>query len=164
MARTTISIPDDLKKRMDKVSEPVNWSQVAASAFEAKLGDIASRKEKKNMQDVIQRLRASKLQGQTRLAKEAFESGVEWAKSGAEWSEIEGIVEYANHHEAWVGVPDHWGWPGVLLAAATGEREFDRGDYDLFVEDIGPVHDDIEWAQGFCSGVASVYESVKDQV
>lgn len=35
MARTTISIPDDLKKRMDQLEERVNWSRVAALAFES---------------------------------------------------------------------------------------------------------------------------------
>lgn len=37
MARTTISIPDTLKRRMDRMKEPVNWSEVAAEAFTAHL-------------------------------------------------------------------------------------------------------------------------------
>ena len=58
--RQTVSIPIVLKQRMDKVAEPVNWSAEAGRAFEAKLAEISSRKEKQNMADVIQRLRASK--------------------------------------------------------------------------------------------------------
>lgn len=37
MARTTISIPDDLKKRMDRVKGPINWSAIAAEAFAKKV-------------------------------------------------------------------------------------------------------------------------------
>jgi hypothetical protein len=58
--RTTISISADLKRRIDKAGEDVNWSAIAARAFESKLADIAAKKEKKNMDDVIQRLRASR--------------------------------------------------------------------------------------------------------
>jgi len=52
------SIPDELKKRMDRVKEPVNWSSLAADAFELKLGEIARRQEEKTLEEVIARLRA----------------------------------------------------------------------------------------------------------
>jgi hypothetical protein len=49
-----IWVPDDLKRRMDKVKKAgVNWSQVASRAFEVKLGEIAAQKEKKAMSDVV---------------------------------------------------------------------------------------------------------------
>ena len=54
-----ISVPRDLKARMDKVSASVNWSQVAAQAFEAKLLELESKKEVSGMDDVIARLRAA---------------------------------------------------------------------------------------------------------
>jgi hypothetical protein len=47
--RTTITVPADLKRRMDAVTEEVNWSALAASAFEAKLTEIAKKKEAKKM-------------------------------------------------------------------------------------------------------------------
>jgi hypothetical protein len=47
--RTTITVPADLKRRMDAVKEEVNWSALAASAFEAKLAEIAKKKEIKKM-------------------------------------------------------------------------------------------------------------------
>lgn len=40
--RTTISIPADLRRRMCKVKEDVNWSALACVAFEAKLLEIAN--------------------------------------------------------------------------------------------------------------------------
>ncbi|MHC4179286.1 MAG: hypothetical protein ACYSWU_17370 [Planctomycetota bacterium] len=39
---TSISVPPDLKRRMDKVKEPVNWSAVACQAFEQKLAEISA--------------------------------------------------------------------------------------------------------------------------
>src|SRR5437879_3439244 len=47
--RTTITVPADLKRRMDAVDEEINWSALAASAFEAKLAEIAKKKELKKM-------------------------------------------------------------------------------------------------------------------
>jgi len=42
MARTTISLPDKLKKRMAKVEDQVNWSSTAAEAFYEKLEQLES--------------------------------------------------------------------------------------------------------------------------
>jgi hypothetical protein len=40
-ARTTITVPADLKARMEAVGEPVNWSAIACQAFEQGLAKIA---------------------------------------------------------------------------------------------------------------------------
>ena len=47
MARTTISLPDELKARMDSISERVNWSEVAADAFKARLTEIENTRDVK---------------------------------------------------------------------------------------------------------------------
>jgi hypothetical protein len=51
--RTTITIPQDLKERMDALEVEVNWSAVAARAFEEKLAEIGSNKERQVMSDFI---------------------------------------------------------------------------------------------------------------
>jgi hypothetical protein len=38
--RTTITVPAELKARMNAVDEKVNWSAVASQAFEQKLDEI----------------------------------------------------------------------------------------------------------------------------
>src|ERR1035441_5723797 len=88
MARTTISISDDLKKRMDRIKEPVNWSAVAAQAFELKLGEIAHHRKEKTMEHVIERLRASKIQSGSNAEKQGREVGIGWAKEAAEFNEL----------------------------------------------------------------------------
>lgn len=40
MSRTSVSIPEDLRRRMTAAGKSVNWSQVASMAFEKKLSEI----------------------------------------------------------------------------------------------------------------------------
>ena len=59
MAKMTIYVPDDLKRRMDEF-DGVNWSPLAYHAFESEVDRThQSRGELKTMDDVITRLRAS---------------------------------------------------------------------------------------------------------
>jgi hypothetical protein len=94
--RTTISVPASLKRQMDRVKEPVNWSALAAIAFEQKLAEIANKKERKTMDDVISRLRASKRHSDSEAFKIGFEAGQEWAKSTAEARELERLADFAE--------------------------------------------------------------------
>lgn len=91
--RMNISVSDELKARMDRVKEDVNWSALACRAFEAKLGEIAARKEKKNMQDVIERLKASKIESQGEISAEGRRDGEAWARDHAEYSELREIAK-----------------------------------------------------------------------
>jgi len=45
--RMNISVPDGLRKRMDKLKQDVNWSALACGAFESHLAEVAAR-EKEN--------------------------------------------------------------------------------------------------------------------
>jgi hypothetical protein len=59
MAKLNLYVPDDLKARMDAVSDNVNWSEVARPAFQAAVANYEHRKGR-NMTTAIERLRASK--------------------------------------------------------------------------------------------------------
>jgi hypothetical protein len=61
--RTTISIPLDLKRRMDEVDGQVNWSAVAAKAFEAHIAYLETDGKK------INELRSELKQLQAKLDK-----------------------------------------------------------------------------------------------
>ena len=93
VVRTTISIPADLKRQMDKVKS-ANWSAIAYRAFEVEIGAITQTKEKKTMDDVISRLRASKMANDSELFKEGFAAGSLWAKDFAEASELEHLSAF----------------------------------------------------------------------
>ena len=49
------------KERMNAAGKGTNWSAVACRAFEARLAEIAAAKKKKDIEDVVQRLRGSRL-------------------------------------------------------------------------------------------------------
>lgn len=175
--RTTVSIPSDLKARMDAVTEPVNWSSVAARAFEEKLAEIASRKQEKNMSDVMQRLRASKLRGQDERTKAGHTAGVAWARSSAEVSQLESLSAFLERLD---GEPsgrdeffsDYYG----SSAFSTAERLFkkievneyeknDRGAAAAFWKDVaGEEKLDDAFLRGFAEGVESFWVEVRDQL
>lgn len=83
--RTTISVPRDLKRQMDAVKQPVNWSALACRAFEEKLADIATKKEEKTMFDIIQRLRATK---PDLIYQQGHADGRRWASERAECEDL----------------------------------------------------------------------------
>src|SRR5262245_6618214 len=78
--RTTISIPQGLKDRMDAVGEQVNWSAVAARAFEEKVLEISLR-EKRTMdkQDVIRRMQLAAEREEEEDRAAGLAAGREWA-------------------------------------------------------------------------------------
>ncbi len=51
MAAITLSVPDDLKKRMDSV-DWVNWSSVARKAFVERLSDVEELEAKKKVAEI----------------------------------------------------------------------------------------------------------------
>lgn len=69
-SRTTISFPVKLKARMEACEEPMNWSQVAARAFEIRLAEIAFAKEGRAMKKTVFQLRLESL-----LNAESMENG-----------------------------------------------------------------------------------------
>ena len=82
VVRTNISLPRELKARMDKV-QGVNWSAVASEAFERKLLELASKKEAKGMDEVIARWKAAAQLEANRDYQEGRELGEKWAKDKA---------------------------------------------------------------------------------
>lgn len=83
--RTTISVPRELKRRMDAVKETVNWSAIACRAFEEKLAEIATKKEEKTTFDIIQRLRATK---PDLIYQQGQADGRRWASEQAEYEDL----------------------------------------------------------------------------
>jgi hypothetical protein len=165
--RTTVTIPPDLKKRMDAVKEDVNWSAVASHAFEEKLIEIASRKGKQDMNDVIQRLRASKGRCEDKHFKEGETAGRKWAKERAEVDELERL--------------DAWDWNRVFDAECPSaaavhfyyklhpERGRDiRAANDFWSNQLGEYGDtlleDPMFLKGFVNGALDVWHEVKDKL
>jgi predicted CopG family antitoxin len=174
--RTTISVPADLRKRMDKVKEPVNWSALACSAFEQKLGEIASKKEKKSMSDVIARLKASKQASDSVVYREGFEAGEDWAKQYAEAAELRRL----DHFKKRIETEPVYGWQWFFSEESDDNSRFSTADLlaneitgdsmtaaEFWESAVGPDDArlaDKEFLRGFAEGAASIWDSVKNQI
>lgn len=173
--RTTISIPQDLKTRMDKAGEEVNWSAIAARAFEDKLGEIASRKERLTMADAIERLRASKRRGESASYQKGEKAGMEWAKDSADVKDLQALEDTREqtgvHWDVYFENDDRSAWgPGELLAfiMVPGDDR-DRRDAGEWLESVlGEDSDELAmdgaFIRGFADGALAFWGEVKDQL
>jgi len=171
--RTTISVPVDLRKRMNAVKD-VNWSAVACRAFESELAEIASRRVKKTMEDLIQRLRASKQESGNEQYKQGDAIGEEWATSVAEAQEL-GRLERLRDRAGrdWSQCLHGPSAPlstAEWLYVAMHPEDADRSDAQYFWESAivddawESLVEDVSFLDGFVHGALRVWLEVKDQL
>jgi hypothetical protein len=91
MARVSIYVPDPMKVQMDEIGERVNWSNAAQEAFAREIHRTAWPKEP-TMENVIERLRASKLEFENREKAEGLKHGREWAMRYAPYDTMRKMV------------------------------------------------------------------------
>lgn len=168
----TISVPQELKDRMEAVDEPVSWSAVACEAFKQKLAEIIKRKGAKDMSDVISRLRASKVAAETKSYNDGFAFGERWAKGNAEVAELNRLERFHEETEKdypfedWFGTElfAPWSHTSHIVAAIYGTeypREAEELTERLFDEEEARDND---YVRGFVEGALSVWNDVKDQI
>lgn len=175
MANLNVYVPEDLKRRMDKVKNPPVWSQVACEAFERKLGELAAQKKDKAMADVIQRLRASKLKSGSEEKQRGRRAGREWAMHRAEAPELQRLSMYyaklgglgvASCEEAFIAQHEH-DLPGARRFVATidPDEEDNRVVEEFWFNegfDRGLPTD--EFVQGFTEGALEVWDEVEGEL
>lgn len=154
MARMNISVPDDVKARMDAVEEAVSWSAVASRAFEIELGEIAKRKQVKDMSDVIARLRASKLESDTEEYQNGHEDGKEWAEQYAAFSELRRLSKAEERRQ-------DWDWDGHSIPQVAGGDAYDAEFWEGY-EGIDNFGED--YFNGFVAGALEVFDQVADAI
>jgi hypothetical protein len=77
MPRINVYVPDSMKERMDALADQVNWSEAAQAAFNR---EIMNRNvEVENMEQVIERLKASKAEYEISENQRGRKAGHEWA-------------------------------------------------------------------------------------
>jgi len=175
--RTNISIPQELKARMDAVDEPVNWSAVACDAFRQKLAEIIKRKGAKDVKDVIERLRASKQKSRSTTYTHGANLGEMWAKHHAETVQLERLEEFhdtikADHGdlETWFELPPMapWTHAGLVVKALNGfdEDNMLMGELDELVGEImgADAEKDIDFVRGWTDGVLNLWYSVQGEI
>ena len=169
--RQIVSIPADLKRRMNKVADQVNWSAVAAQAFESELGEIAAKREKKNMQDVIQRLRALKSKEGDETFLEGKAAGEAWAKDSATPKEMQRLGKdlvcdiFGDYFKDEQPLPTTFA--DLAYFALHPEDAGDRETSNLFWDAQGIRNDqqrDPAFMGGWAHGVLEIWNAVKDQI
>ncbi len=165
MARTNVYVSDELKARMDAVAEPVNWSQVAAAAFEARLAQIVARKGVENMDDVVARLKASKAECESEEHEAGFESGKDWAERQASWRELDRLTTATSESNFWDAGGDSVNWPRLVLVAMNpAADDWRASDISDFWKDQCDADPSLDWLGGFCDGALEVFNEVAGKV
>lgn len=172
MARMNLYVPNDLKRRMDKVRDPVSWSAIAAQAFEQELGELAAKKHRKRRADVIQRLRSSKLTAKSELAKRGRVDGRCWAEESAEADELQHLAalftQGGREVEA-VLAPARGGSPGdAFFRTIRPDEEGGRRVAGKFWKDLlGASADaarDSGYVIAFADAAVELWNEVEDKV
>jgi post-segregation antitoxin (ccd killing protein) len=176
IARTTVSLPADLLKRMRACGAEVNWSGIAASAFAAEVARLNIKKENTKMDDVIARLRSALRAERSAIFDEGYEAGSDWAMKEAGPNELKRLAEQRNAKDPAIG----WLTKDVatknLYACdaffkwirPTEYRQY--GEYgandfweELFPDDVEKTEDD-EFVHGFALGAFDVWKQVDKAV
>ncbi len=174
--RQSVSISADLRRRMDQVKELVNWSDVAAKAFEAKLAEITARKENKVMTDVIERLRVSLRKEQGMSFNDGFEAGRKWAENDATAPELKRLESFENITKA--KSPSEWqNWfllcgthkPWLLLVSVIQD---DKNAHPLTAQAfwkglLGEASQEVnngDFLRGFVEGAVDLWAKVQEQL
>lgn len=171
MARTTISVPDDLKERMEAVEEPVNWSEVAQRAFEVKLGQVAEQRKEKAMDDVVQRLKASLIEEEDEMKKAGQKAGREWVKHTASAKELERLMQHWEQFREYVYDGDSEFVANQIASVALGVPDSERCSRQQigeFWEAVGlrgdPSLGDSDFLYSFVDGALDVWGQVADKL
>jgi hypothetical protein len=174
--RTTITVPQDLKARMNAAEkhQDINWSAIACRAFEAQLAEVASRKARKTMDDVIQRLRVSLEEGESESYKSGEADGRAWAESTADAKELLFLERFqATCGGRWADVLRSAGegrgrhsLPDLLfLEMHPGEDESGSAEFwGSVLEGREGLLDDPVYLTGFADGALSLWDEVKNKL
>ena len=169
MARTTISVPDDLKSEMDKAGREANWSAIAADAFRAELQRITARKlalKGDKMKAAIERLRSSKEIYAAAAAERGKSAGTAWARDTAEYGELKALAENWERSGSCVAT-DALGAPGVflkLIGADADRRAVDDLWINLGMEPRDSDKYAAGWWNGFVEGALEVWGEVEGKL
>jgi hypothetical protein len=168
--RMTITIPVGVKEQIDQVKENVNWSAVAAEAFQRKVVEIRARRSKAmTRQKVIERLKAA-----GEADPQGFESGRAF---GRKWAEEKALPRYLRNlakdtdkaFEWHVDPQDPEQVPYREIASTLeGVIAEVIGDGSFWDEAVGPggyaLANCEDFARGFVAGALEVWEEVKDEL
>lgn len=165
MPRMSIYVADELKERMDE-REGINWSSVAQRAFELEIRSTSQGGE--NMDEVVERLRASKEKREQQERPVWVNMGRKWAMHKAEYDQLERVADIVP--VAYVEGRAREGPRDALINAIVREIYDEEPEgyqiqefLELLTGDLSrrPRFVHLEW---WLDGVSEVWEQVKDKI
>jgi hypothetical protein len=164
--KMTVSIPKELKAEMDAVGEQVNWSAVAKEAFQRKVAEVRSGRNKAMTKaKVIERLRKA---GQEDPF--GFEAG---RAAGRKWAEDKALPRHIRNlardpdwpFAEYISPDDEEQLPWSLSSKLALVLERGSGDWPAFWDKaLGPegsrLIDSEDFARGFVAGALEVWAEV----
>lgn len=180
MIRMSVSLPEVLKERMDQFGAFFNWSHQARIAFARAIQDFvdkSAKQEKTKIQQVVERLRASRVEASSEQRTDGHTVGVYWAQNKASASELERLASYRDSagpswEQGLTGTHTAYG-PGEhfnMAIASVSPDAWDRSDaVDFWEEVLGDDEyearaNDADFVIGFAMGALSVWDEVSDQL
>lgn len=155
MPQKMISISSKLKERIDAVEARVNWSAIAAEAFEKHLNTLQIHSGEYDMSNVIARLKVSKAEFESGDYEIGYEAGEEWAATCATYEELKNISPMTVDDE------DRFDkrWIAGEISPELTESEFWE---EVAGDDWQKISD--TWIRGFIDGAKGLFEKVQDQL
>lgn len=178
MARTTISLPDELKEQMDAV-EGENWSAIAAEAFRKRLAELEwlKRATKMTKESIVKRMQSAKDEEGKENYLEGQAAGRQWAAKDATPKQLKRLAAYVedcdrNSVAWWDSETPMWNAPfsapDYLFFEISPKDQGDRHAPGEFWEhvlgDEAEERYDADFLKGFGEGALAVWDEVKDEL
>jgi hypothetical protein len=161
-----ISIPADLKQRMDAATEPTNWSAIACDAFRVHLHKLAAKKPKVNMETTIERLKASKETSDNAALSEGEKDGRDWAARYAEAIQLQRLEEASDPIHSWgfgrgdSAYSDAEHFYFIIEPDDDGDRSAAQDFWDSRLDEMP----DTAYVEGFATGAMGLWAEVKGKL
>jgi len=157
--RMNISIPNELRERMDKTPHSPNWSAIAARAFREHVSTFELKKGTgERMSKVAERLQASKAAFDEECKAFGNEDGRDWAEAHADYPELLAVSRIDpstlnDKEDVFSAIdPDFLGnWDMEYV-----EEKF-FGRTSLYTNSV-------TYLEAWVEGVKAVFDEVKDQL
>jgi hypothetical protein len=162
--RMSISVPRQLKAEMETVDPAPNWSAIACEAFRAQLLRLASRRQAKNLDAVIARMRAAQELECNASYQEGRQAGEVWARETATPKQLRNL--FSRVDECQLGGPET---AEHLWEAIYPHEELDHHSVSNFWtivlgENGEEIIEDEDFARGWAEGALDVWEKVEGQL
>jgi hypothetical protein len=160
---------------MDKLGADVNWSALAADAFQAEVSRIKARRaalKGKIMDATVSRLQASKKQYVAGAAARGRIAGTRWAHESASFGELCALAQL-DLDEFFKDFPGHprsgFGYHEYLAFNIEGPIDHDRARAaEFWRKAIGTGRDDDlrsqDYLRGFVEGALEVFEAAEKKI